>query len=116
MRDSRRLDSPSPAQLKDVRYGETRRCGAGGAENANAGRPGNANPAPPEDAGAGETRYPVTKLDGTIDDPMNLRAQKKTPETQVSGVFVFCAGFFDFFVLSRVFALSHPCRQKRAKP
>lgn len=35
--NSRRLEKQSPAQLKDVRYGETRRYGAGGAERCKRG-------------------------------------------------------------------------------
>ncbi len=34
-----------------------------------------------------ETRIPITRLDGTIDDPMSCKGTQKAPGTPVSGAF-----------------------------
>jgi hypothetical protein len=67
-----------------------------GLEDAAAGQPGDAKPAQPEDRGTGKPGTWVTRLDGTIDDPMSCKGtQKKAPETPVSGAFKFLRAIQD---------------------
>ena len=88
MRDTGQPGEPSPAQLKGGRGEATRGDSPPESpEDATAGQPEGARLAHPEDAGTGATRGLIARLDGTIDDPMSYAAQKKTPETPVSGVF-----------------------------
>jgi hypothetical protein len=64
----------------------------GAAEGENSGKPENSPPAQLEDAGCEETRNLIGRLNGTMHGPSNLRVHHiETPETSVSGVFVFGA-------------------------
>jgi hypothetical protein len=109
MRDSRRLEDPSPVQPEDAGAGETRSLIAG--ETGGARMRGNPEtrpkgtpkgmrdsrqledppPAQPEDAGCGETRNLIEWLKRTMIVQATCgETVIETPETSVPGVFV-CA-------------------------
>jgi hypothetical protein len=74
MRKSGQLDDPSPAQRNGLKIRgnpEIRR--RRGISVLSTGQPGNAWLAKLEGAGVEETRNPITKLNGTMHDPMSYK-------------------------------------------
>jgi hypothetical protein len=93
MRKSGQLDDPSPAQRNGLKIRgnpEIRR--RRGISVLSTGQPGNAWLAKLEGAGVEETRNPITKLNGTMHDPMSYKIITENARgRKVSGVFVCCA-------------------------
>jgi len=90
MRESGRLDDPSPAQRNGLKIRgnpEIRR--RRGISVLSTGQPGEAWLAKPEDAGIEETRNPIKKLNGTMHDPMSYKIiTEDARDRKVSGVFI----------------------------
>lgn len=95
MRKSGQLDDPSPAQRNGLKIRgnpEIRR--RRGISVLSTGQPGNAWLAKLEDAGIEETRNPITKLNGTMHDPMSYKIITEGARgRKVSGVFIFWVGW-----------------------
>jgi hypothetical protein len=58
-----------------------------GQRTRSTGRPGDAQLAKPEDAGAGETRNQHERLNGTMHDPMSYQDTRRAPEAARSLAF-----------------------------
>ena len=81
MRESGRLDDPSPAQRNGLKIRgnpEIRR--RRGISVLSTGQPGNATRTEREDAGGGATRYLIGRQNETMHDPLGYTIIRKAPE------------------------------------